>query len=61
MIKKVIEFFQEVKGELKKVSWPSRKEVIGATIVVIATTLIMGLFLGVIDLALSRTIGFLLQ
>lgn len=61
MIKKITLFFQEVKTELKKVSWPSKKEVVGATIIVIITTLVTGLFLGVIDLSLSRSIEFLLR
>lgn len=60
-MKKVWVFLQEVRNELKKISWPSRKEVIGATTVVIVTTLFMGLFLGVIDLILSRVVEFLLQ
>lgn len=60
-MKKVLIFLQEVRNELKKTSWPSRKEVIGATTVVIVTTLFMGLFLGVIDLILSRAVEFLLQ
>jgi preprotein translocase subunit SecE len=60
-MKKVLIFLQEVRNELKKTSWPSRKEVIGATTVVIVTTLVMGLFLGVIDLILSRAVEFLLQ
>jgi preprotein translocase subunit SecE len=60
-MKKVWVFLQEVRNELKKISWPSRKEVIGATTVVIVTTLFMGLFLGVIDLILSRAVELLLQ
>jgi len=60
-MKKVILFFQEVRNELKKVSWPSKKEVIGATTIVIVTTLFMGLFLGVVDLILSRSVEFLLH
>jgi preprotein translocase subunit SecE len=39
----------EVAGELRKVSWPSRKEVLQSTIVVIITTIISSAFLGVFD------------
>jgi preprotein translocase subunit SecE len=60
-IQKIIVFFQEVRSELKKVSWPSKKDVVGATTVVIITTLIMGLFLGIIDLVLSKGIELLLH
>jgi preprotein translocase subunit SecE len=39
----------EVAGELRKVSWPSRKETLQSTIVVIITTIISSAFLGVFD------------
>jgi preprotein translocase subunit SecE len=39
----------EVTSELKKVSWPTRKEVFNSTIVVIITTIVASLFLGVFD------------
>ena len=39
----------EVAGELRKVSWPSRKETLQSTIVVIVTTIIASAFLGVFD------------
>ena len=60
MFKKIAEFFEEVKLELKKVVFPTRKEVIGSTWVVIITVLICAFFLGIVDLALGRlmTIAF---
>ena len=45
MFKKIAEFFQEVKLEIKKVVFPTRKEVIGSTWVVIVTVLISAVFL----------------
>ena len=39
----------EVAGELRKVSWPSRREVLQSTIVVIMTTIIASGFLGIFD------------
>lgn len=54
MFKKIIEFFQEVKLELKKVVFPTKKEVIGSTWVVIITVLISALFLGLVDIGLAR-------
>ena len=39
----------EVAGELRKVSWPTRKEVLQSTIVVIMTTIIASGFLGIFD------------
>ncbi len=54
MFKKIADFYQEVKLELKKVVFPTRKEVIGSTWVVIVTVLICALFLGVVDMGLGR-------
>lgn len=61
MFKKIREFFQDVMLELKKVVFPSRKEVIGSTWVVIITVLISALFLGVVDIGLSRLITVAFQ
>jgi len=54
MFGKMKEFFQEVKLELKKVVFPTKKEVIGSTSVVIISVLIAALFLGVVDAALAK-------
>ena len=56
MFKKIAEFFEEVKLELKKVVFPTKKEVIGSTWVVIITVLICALFLGIVDIGLGRLI-----
>jgi len=60
MFNKVGEFFQEVKLELKKVVFPTRKEVICSSWVVIVTVLICAFFLGLVDMGLARlmTIAF---
>lgn len=57
MFKKIVEFYHEVRQELKKVVFPTKKEVIGSTWVVIITVLICALFLGVVDMGLSRFIA----
>jgi preprotein translocase subunit SecE len=54
MFKKIVEFFEEVKLELKKVVFPTKKEVIGSTWVVITTVLIAAFFLGMVDLGLGK-------
>ena len=60
-IQSVIQFLREVKIELKKVTWPSRKQTIGSTAVVIALVLIISLFLGFVDIGLSNLIRVVLQ
>ncbi len=42
-------FFSDVRSEMKKVSWPGRKEVYGTTIVVVAAVFFFGAYLGLID------------
>ncbi len=54
MFTKISEFFKEVQLELKKVVFPTKKEVIGSTWVVITTVLIAAFFLGLVDLGLGR-------
>ena len=46
---RVFELASEVTAELKKVTWPTRKETMSATIVVIITVIVASLFLGVFD------------
>jgi len=61
ILTKSIQFLREVKVELKKVTWPSRKQTIGSTVVVIALVMLISLFLGVVDLGLSSLIRIVLQ
>jgi preprotein translocase subunit SecE len=57
MLEKIKTFFKEVSVELKKVSWPTRQQTISATVVVIVLTIIVSVFLGIIDFALGRLVG----
>lgn len=51
---KVVQFFREVRAELKRVTWPTRKETLGATSVVIVLVAIMAFFLGLVDVGLHE-------
>jgi preprotein translocase subunit SecE len=51
---KASQFFREAKMELKKVKWPTRKELLASTAVVIVLTLIVALFLGLVDFGLIK-------
>ncbi|MBT8341700.1 MAG: preprotein translocase subunit SecE [Desulfatitalea sp.] len=55
-VQKSIQFLREVKIELKKVTWPSRKQTMGSTLVVIILVMIISFFLGVVDFGLSSLI-----
>jgi preprotein translocase SecE subunit len=50
-------FLQDVRGELKKVAWPSRKEVYSTTLVVIATSIFFGFYLWGLDIIFSRALS----
>ena len=54
-------FLVEVRNELKKVTWPLRKEVYAATVVVILFSFILGTFLWIVDLILERGVFALFQ
>jgi preprotein translocase subunit SecE len=54
-------FFREMSSELKKVSWPTRKELTTYTIAVMVLVLIFGVIIGVIDLGLSRVIELIIR
>lgn len=58
---KVINFIREARAELKKVTWPNRKQLISSTIVVMITVIIVAIFLGVVDLVFSRIVAIILQ
>jgi preprotein translocase subunit SecE len=49
-------FLSEVRNEMGRVTWPSRKEVYATTIVVILTSFAFGLYLGALDLLLDRAV-----
>ncbi len=50
-------FLTEVRTELKKVTWPSRKEVSSTTLVVIATSIFFGFYLWGLDIVFSRALS----
>ena len=60
-INKGVQFLREVKVELKKVVWPTRKQTLSSTVVVIILTIIIASFLGVVDIGLSSLIRVVLH
>lgn len=54
IFRKPLNFLIQVKEELKKVSWSTRQEVLGSTVVVIIITAMLTVFIGVVDLFLSK-------
>jgi len=60
VIKKIKDFMNGVQFEMKKVSWPTWDELRGSTLVVLGLSLMLGIFLFVIDLFLSRIVNVVL-
>jgi len=54
-------FFREVSVETKKVTWPSRDEVMATTVVVIAASFVFGIFLYLCDLAFFRLVKVVIE
>ncbi len=61
MLKGIKNFLREVKLETKKVLFPTKAELIGSTWVVIIATLIVAVFLGMVDFTLSKFVKFILS
>ena len=55
------QFLKESKIELKKVKWPTRKELLASTSVVIFLTLLVAFFLGVVDIGLIKIIKLIVR
>ncbi len=54
-------FFNEVVAELKKVTWPTRKQVTTSTLVVIVVVIVTALYLNVVDLGFSYLISLIFR
>ena len=60
-IDKISQFLREVRIELSKVTWPTRKDTIASTSVVLVIVILIAAFLGIVDLGLSRLMRILLN
>ena len=61
MFSKAVEFLVEVKAEVKRVTWPTRREAMSGTAVVVFVVLIMAMFLGIVDAILSKIVQGLIN
>lgn len=57
----ITKFLKEMLAELKKVTWPSKKDLINYTIAVIVLILIFALVIGVVDLGLTQIMNLILK
>ncbi len=54
-------FLVEVRNELRRVTWPSRKEVYATTIVVILTSIFFGLYLFILDFGFNSLVSWIFR
>jgi preprotein translocase subunit SecE len=54
-------YFRETRGELRKVTWPTREESQRLTLIVLGVTIMMAVFFWIFDFAFSSTIQFLIR
>jgi preprotein translocase subunit SecE len=60
MANKALQFLSQAKAELKKVTWPTRKQTLASTAVVMVIVAIMAFYLGIIDFVLAKLVKIVL-
>ena len=58
---KIPVFVGEVRAELVKVAWPTRKELIGATTIMVLVTAILTAYISILDFVLSKAVSVVLK
>lgn len=61
MFAKIKDFIKEVKVELGKVSWPTKNEIFGSTVIVMITVAILSIFIGFCDLLFSSAVHLIIK
>ena len=61
MKEKIIRYFKETVVEMKKVTWPSKQELIGSTMVTVFVTVVVSIFIFAVDQGLSNLISLVLS
>jgi preprotein translocase subunit SecE len=60
IMNRAMQFLSQAKAELKKVTWPTRKQTLASTAVVLAIVIVMAIYLGIIDFVLAKLVKFIL-
>lgn len=58
---RLVRYFKETRAELRKVTWPTRQQATNLTLIVLAVTVAMAIFLGAVDLLFATIIKFLIS
>jgi preprotein translocase subunit SecE len=60
MIKKITTYLSDVKAEMSKVSWPTKEELRDSTVIVIVLSVILAIFVFMVDTGLSNILKLIL-
>jgi preprotein translocase subunit SecE len=60
MKEKIVQFVNDVLKEMRKVTWPTRDELKDSTMVVLATSVILAIFVLVVDFVMTKAIGLVM-
>jgi preprotein translocase subunit SecE len=60
-LRHTVDFVGEVRNELRRSSWPTRRELLESTVVVITAVVLFSLFIGISDSVLMRVVGLLVR
>jgi len=60
-MQKLITFLKIAWVELKKVTWPGKKEIIASTLIVLIMSLLLMFYIGLIDFLLAKAVGFIFR
>jgi len=58
---KIINFLKEVQEEMGKVTWPTRNQTIKMSLLVVAVSIIFGVFLGALDFLLTKALTIIIE
>ena len=60
MANKLAAFFKDIKLEMQKVSWSTKEELVGSTVVVLFSLAVLSVFIGACDFVLSKIITIIM-
>ena len=58
---KATKFLKEVQAELKKVVWPTREQAVRLTMIVVGVSLVVGVYIGMLDYGLTKLVGLIVR
>ena len=58
---RIVRYFKDTRGELRKVTWPTRRQATNLSLIVLAVTVVMAIFLGAVDLLFATIIRLIVS